>query len=191
MDTKPMLTKSSVNKMVVVLPTLLAGGVLLGGCTASTTVLSSANPSRAPASQWADYESLPVAVRGVVPGYTKGQLVSLFRTYHAPQYASLGDLPASQDRRMALYINPAEPLNSANLCDGHAQFQRGVQQGQSAYVVGALCDGTRVITTATANILASGQSPQDLAYNFNTIRDQLYRSLYPGANDPDRYYEGF
>jgi hypothetical protein len=54
-------------------------------------------------------------------------------------------------------------------------------------VVGALCDGPKVISTASAYILDKDQTPQGLAYNFRMIRDQLYQSLFPHANDPMRY----
>jgi hypothetical protein len=165
---------------------------LLGGCSAPTTVLSSANPSRLPASDWTDYASLPVAVRGVVPGRTKAQLAAVFPSYHTTQYASLGDLPASTaERRMVLYVNPADHLADEGLCDGRSGFRRGGQDGNSAFVVGALCDGSRVVTRATAYILTKDQSSSELAYNFGTIRDQLYQSLFPGANDPGKYFEGY
>ena len=165
--------------------------LLLGGCTSPTTVLTSANPSRVPASDWADYDSLPVALRGVIPGRTKAELAAIFPAYHAPRYASLGDLPATDGRRMALYVNPANNLDENGLCNGGSGFVRGPQVGESAYVVGALCDGPRVITRASAYILTKDQNASELAGNFETIRGQLYQSLYPGANDPDRYYEGY
>jgi hypothetical protein len=165
--------------------------LLLGGCAGSNTVLSSANPSRVPASDWADYASLPVAVRGVVPGRSKAQLAAVFPAYHAAQYASLGGLPPAEERRMVLFVNPADHLADEGLCNGRSDFRRGGQDGDSAFVVGALCDGSRVITRATAYILTKDQSPQALAYNFNIIRDQLYQSLFPGANDPNKYFEGY
>ena len=165
---------------------------LLGGCASPTTVLSSANPSRLPASAWSDYASLPVAVRGVVPGRTKAQLAAIFPAYHTAQYASIGDLPAStEERRMVLYVNPANHLADEGLCNGRSDFRRGGQDGESAFVVGALCDGPRVVTRATAYILTKDQSPSELAYNFGTIRNQLYQSLFPGSNDPDKYFEGY
>jgi hypothetical protein len=169
----------------IVLPTVL----LLGGCAASTTVLSSANPSRASPDDWADYETLPVDVHGVVPGRSKAELAALFPPYNAPQYAAVGALPAaSSGRRMVLYVNPAPTMPTNDLCDGRQHIQRGPQQGESAYVVGALCDGPKVISTASAYILDKDQTPQGLAYNFRMIRYQLYQSLFPGANDPMRYY---
>jgi hypothetical protein len=172
----------------LVFPALL----LLGGCTATTTVLSSVNPSRVPAADWTDYRSLPVAVRGVVPGRTKPQLAAIFPAYHQAQYASLTDLPVSnEERRTVLFVNPADPLAEDNLCNGASGFRRGAQEGDSAFVVGALCDGPREITRATAFILTKDQSPRDLANNFNTIRDQLYQSLFPGANNPGKYYQGY
>jgi hypothetical protein len=92
---------------------------------------------------------------------------------------------------MVLYVNPAYPPEQSQICDGAAHFPRGTQDGQSAYVAGALCDGARLITMASAKILTKNQDPTELVYNFNIIRDQLYQSLFPGANDPDRYYEGY
>jgi len=171
----------------VALPALL----LLGGCASPTTVLSSANPSRLPASDWTDYASLPVAVRGVVPGRTKAQLAAVFPAYQTAQYASLGNLPSTEERRMVLYVNPADHLADEGLCNGRSDFRRGGQDGNSAFVVGALCDGTHVVTRATAYILTKDQSSSELAYNFRMIRDQLYQSLIPGSNDPGRYFEGY
>ena len=167
---------------------LLPAAALLGGC-ASTTISSSANPSRAPASDWSDYATLPVELHGVVPGRSKAELAALFPPYHQPQYAALGDLPAANTgRRMVLFVNPATLPPTSDLCEGRGQFQRGVQPGESAYVTGALCDGTRVISTASGYVLTANMNPKDLAYNFKIIRDQLYQSLFPGANDPSRYY---
>ena len=165
--------------------------LLLGGCTASTSVLSSANPSRVPASEWTDYASLPVAVRGVVPGHSKAELAAVFPVYQQPQYASLGNLPPVEGRRMVLYVNPADHLADGGLCNGGSGFRRGGQEGESAFVVGALCGGPNVITRATAYIRTKDQDSRELAYNFNTIRDQLYQSLFPGSNDPNRYFEGY
>jgi hypothetical protein len=48
-----------------------------------------------------------------------------------------------------------------------------------------------VVTRATAYILTKDQSSRELAYNFRTIREQLYQSLFPGANDPGKYFEGY
>jgi len=47
------------------LPIEVAAAFALGGCAAPTTVLNNANPSRAPAADWADYQTLPVYVHGV------------------------------------------------------------------------------------------------------------------------------
>jgi len=184
MRTEPRKTGA---RLALAFPALLA----LGGCAASTTVLSSANPSRAPATDWSDYRSLPVAVRGVVPGESKAQLAAIFPQYHEAQYASLGNVAAPEARRMVLYVNPAQPLADNGLCNGGAGFTRGAQVGDSAYVVGALCDGPKVITRSTAYILTKDMNQQNLAYNFNTIRDQLYQSLFPGANSSGKYFEGY
>ena len=131
-----------------------------------------------------------MAVRGVVPGHSKAELVALFPAYHAPQYASLGAVAAA-DRHMALYVNPANALSLDNLCNPKAGFHRGPQHGDTAYVVGALCEGGTVVSRATARIRAHDDSSPELASNFRVIQDQLYQSLYPGANDPDRYFEGY
>jgi hypothetical protein len=174
------------------LPIEVAAAFALGGCTLPTTVLNNANPSRAPAAEWADYQTLPVDVHGTAPGYSKESLAALFPPYHPPQYASLGEAAAvGTQRHMVLYVNPAYTPGPSQLCDGAAHFPRGTQHGQSAYVAGALCDGTRLITLASAKILTKNQNQTELIYNFNIIRDQLYQSLFPGANDPDRYYEGY
>lgn len=174
------------------LPIEVAAAFALGACTAPTTVLSNANPSRAPAAEWADYQTLPVDVHGTAPGYSKENLAALFPPYHPAQYAALGEIPAAvTQRHMVLYVNPAYTPKSSQLCDGAAHFPRGAQTGQSAFVAGALCDGARLITMASAKILTKNQDPTELVYNFNIIRDQLYQSLFPGANDPDRYYEGY
>ncbi len=175
-----------------ILPIEVAVAFALGGCMAPTTILTSANPSRAPASAWADYQMLPVDVHGAAPGHSKADIAALFPAFRPAQYAALGELPVTAARRyMALYVNPAYTPDRSQLCNGAAHFPRGMQEGASAYVVGALCDGTRLITVASAKILTEHTDPAQLAYNFNIIRDQLYQSLFPGANDPDRYFEGY
>jgi hypothetical protein len=137
------------------LPIEVAAAFALGGCTLPTTVLSNANPSRAPAAEWADYQTLPVDVHGTAPGYSKENLAALFPPYHPAQYAALGEIPAAATHRhMVLYVNPAYPPSQSQICDGAAHFPRGTQDGQSAYVAGALCDGARLITMASAKGLS-------------------------------------
>jgi hypothetical protein len=172
-----------------ILAVLVPAASLLGAC-ATTNITSSANPSHADVANWADYASLPVELHGVVPGRTKAELASLFPAYHPPQYAALGALPPSDSgRRMVLFVNPVAPLDTDTLCAGRGHFERGVQQGGSAFVEGALCEGTRVISTASARVLTQDMTPKELAYNFAIIRDQLYQTLFPGANNPGRYYD--
>jgi hypothetical protein len=183
-----MQVRSGDGGILSILRTVVPAAVLLGGC-ALTTVTSSSNPSRAAASAWADYDTLPVELHGVVPGETKAQLAALFPPYHAPQYAALGDLPrADTGRRMVLFVNPVAALPRAELCEGRGRFERAVQQGRSAYVQGALCDGGRVISTASGYVLTRDMTPKELSHDFATIRDQLYQSLFPGANNPDMYF---
>ncbi len=163
------------------------GLALLGGC-ASTNILSSANPSRASPSAWADAESLPVELHGSVPGVAPGELSAMFPRARPSQIASLG-MPALPDagRRIVLYLNPAQVAAPADLCSGAGAFQPGRQDGRSAYVVGALCDGRWVITRATANILTRGATPAQLRQNFDVLRVQLWQSLTPGNNNPELY----
>jgi hypothetical protein len=170
--------------IVIVAPALL----LLGAC--GTTITASADPSAAPASAWADYRRLPVELHGAVPGHTQAQLAASFAAYHAPQYASLdGVASVGASRRVVLFVNPSATPQDGSLCDGGALFQPGTQTGRSATVTGALCDGTRVISTASGYILTRDQTAAGVATNLNIIRDQLYQSLFPGANDPGRYYQ--
>jgi hypothetical protein len=122
-----------------ILPLVIPALSVLGGCTAPTTILSSANPSRVPAREWSDYQTLPVDVHGTTPGYSKSDLAALFPKYHPARYATLGNLPsAAAQRHVVLYVNPAYTPSSSQLCDEGEHFPRRAQDGQSAYVVGAL-----------------------------------------------------
>jgi hypothetical protein len=171
----------------IIVKTFVPAILLLGGC-ASTTVTGSSDPSGAPASAWADYDRLPVELHGTVQGHTKAELAALFPADHRPEYAVLGDLPPAPGRRMVLYVNPAQMPPQSELCSNSHAFRRGPQAGGSAFATGALCDGPKVISVASAYVLTRDQSPQGLAYNFSSVRDQLYLSLFPGATDPDRYF---
>jgi hypothetical protein len=68
-------------------------------------------------------------------------------------------------------------------------FQPGTQSGQSAGVTGVMCDGAVVVTTATGRVLTHAKSTRWLRKDFDTIRDQLYQSLFPGTNDPTKFQE--
>ena len=163
--------------------------LMLALCGCSTTITSSANPSRDIPSHWADIDTLPVAVHGSVPGVSGATLASLFPRAPSPEYASLGNLPpVSGGRRVVLYINASELPPKAALCSAPGDFTAGVQAGQLATVTGALCDGPTVITRASARVLTAGQSPDELRRSLEIVTDQLYYSLYRGANDPMRYY---
>ena len=163
--------------------------MLLGGCEAATTVTGSVNPSRAQPAAWADYDQLPVELHGVIPNRTKPQLAALFPPAPRRQVAALGDVPVDGGtRRMVLYVNPASLPAPADLCSNGAAFRRGAQQGESAHVTGALCDGNRLITRASGRVLTADQSDAGLRKDFQIIRDQLYQSLYFGANTTYRYY---
>ncbi len=163
---------------------------LLGGC-ASTTILSSNNPSRAQPSAWTDFASLPVQARGVIAGHSKADLLSLFPNQYPQQVASLGALPASiGSRHIVMYFNPAGVPASDALCSGGSDFRRGVQDGESAHVVAALCDGNTEITRLNARILTQNLTPAQLTVQFDMLKTQLWQSLTPGNNHPEQLYPG-
>ena len=163
--------------------------LLLGGCEASTTVTGSVNPSRAQPAAWADYDQLPVELHGVIPSRTKPQLAALFPPAPRRQVATLGDVPVeSGTRRMVLYVNPAAMPPAEDLCSDAAAFRRGAQEGESAHVTGALCDGNKLITRASGRVLTADQTDAGLRKDFQIIRDQLYQALFFGANTTYRYY---
>ncbi len=169
---------------------LLCSGALCG-CASTTILTSSRDTTRTDASSWADYASLPVEVHGTVPGYTHVELATLFPKMATPQYASLGSLPLSNGgRHMVMYLNPQQVPSDTALCSDSAAFQPGSQQGRSATVVGALCDGNDVVTRATARVLTEGSSPEQLAHNLDNVRIQLFYSLTPGSNHPYELYPG-
>ena len=177
------LRRSSVLKSV--LPALL----LLSGCEAATTVTGSVNPSRAQPSAWADYNQLPVELHGVIPNRTKPQLAALFPPAPLQQVVALGPVPVdAYPRRIVLYVNPAALPAPDDLCSNGAAFRRGGQHGESAQVTGALCDGKRLISRASGYVLTENQSDDGLRKDFQIIRDQLYQSLFFGANSTNRYY---
>ncbi len=164
--------------------------VLLGGC-ASTTIMSSNNPSRAKPSAWTDYASLPVQARGVIAGHSKADLLALIPNQYPQQVASLDALPPSiGSRHIVMYFNPADAPPADALCSGGSAFRRGVQQGESAHVVAALCDGNTEITRLNARILTQNLTPAQLTAQFDMLKNQLWQSLTPGNNHPEQLYPG-
>jgi len=87
-------------------------------------------------------------------------------------------------------LNPAKTPSETDICNRSDAPFGGTQTGRYAYVVGALCNGNAVMTYATANILASGISPQQVAGHLQMVRTQLYQALTPGNNHPERLYSG-
>ena len=159
-------------KMIV--PSIL----LLGGC-ATTTITSSANPSRDRQRLWRDYASLPVIILGSSPEHSHAELASMYPP--AP-------MPYTDDgRHIVLYLNAAALPPQADLCSNMDAFQPGTQTGESASVTGAMCDGKTVVTTATGRVLTQTKTTRWLRKDFETIRDQLYQSLVPGSNDPTKF----
>ncbi len=154
--------------------------VALAGC-ANTTVLSSNNPSRDAPRHWRDYASLPIKVLGSVPGRSQDQLASLFPA--APTSSIEGS------RHIVMYVNAARLPAKPDLCSDDAAFQPGGQTGATANVTDALCDGGREITRANGTVVTARESPRGLVQGFGVIRDQLFQSLYPGANDPSSTFQ--
>ena len=152
--------------------------LLLAGC-ATTTITSSANPSHDRARAWRDYKDLPVTVLGSAPGWSQEQLVTVLSTSPG---ASNGE-----GRHIVMYVNPSQLPARDALCSQTETFRPGTQDGQSANVTGAMCDGTMVVTMATGRVLTAVNSPRWIKKDFDTIRDQLYQSLYPGANNPSKF----
>jgi hypothetical protein len=164
--------------------------VLLSGC-ASTTIVSSNNPSRAQPAAWTDYASLPVQARGVIAGHSKADLLALFPRQYPQQVASLDALPPSiGTRHIVMYFNPAGVPDASALCSGSSAFRRGAQDGKSAHVVAALCDGNTEITRLDARLLTEGLTPAQLTGQFDMLKNQLWQSLTPGNNHPEQLYPG-
>jgi hypothetical protein len=149
------------------------------GCSTPTTILSSQNPSGAPAASWADYDSLPVFFRGSVPGVDLAALS-----------ASFPRIRDNRSRRMVIYLNPAYDRPPAALCGDSEVFTAGVQTGVSARVTAALCDGPVVISTAEALIHSADEGTSGFARNLFTVRSETFQALQPRWQDPGRYFEG-
>jgi hypothetical protein len=145
-------------------------------CT--TTIVDSENPSKNRPPQWTDYWTLPVEIHGSIPGVS------------APQLEAVFPAGAGSALRIVLYLNPARMPPDSTLCDNGGDFIAGHQPGRYAFMVGALCNGTAVITYATANILAGGITPQQIAGHLEMMRLQLYQALTPGNNHPERLHAG-
>lgn len=86
-----------------------------------------------------------------------------------------------------MYVNPSQLPARGALCSHTETFRPGTQDGKSANVTGAMCDGKTVVTMATGRVLTAVDSPRWIKKDFSTIRDQLYQSLYPGANNPSKF----
>ena len=156
----------------------LAACAMLAACT-NTTVIASENPSKNRPPAWLDYWGLPVEVRGAVPQLQEPALAALF---HAP-------LPrAAGARRVELFLNPARmPPNSA-LCSRPDLFVAGAQTGSYAFVAGALCNGTSVVTYATAEILTASLSPEQIRGHLEMMHLQLWQALTYGNNHPEQVH---
>jgi hypothetical protein len=170
-----MFMKSARRPALAAASTLLAATLLLGGC-AATTITASSNPSRDPAWAWADYAVLPVTVLGSAGNHSQASLSSLFPA--APSGAG------GEGRHIVMYVNASALPPATRLCSDTSGFHPGAQNGDAANVTGAMCNGSAVVTTSTGRVLTHVQSARWLKHDFDVIRDQLYQSLFPGANDP-------
>ncbi len=157
-----------------IIPSLL----LVSGC-APTTITSSSNPSRDRQRLWRDYTSLPVIILGNSPQHSHAELASMYPAAQTPY--------SDSDRHIVFYLNAAALPQPADLCSDMSAFQAGTQTGESASVTGAMCDGKTVVTTATGRVLTQTKTARWLRKDFDTVRDQLYQSLVPGSNDPNKF----
>ena len=150
----------------------------LAACT-TTSVIDSENPSKNRPPQWTDYWSLPVDVHGAVPHLPQPALAALFPTASpAPQAA----------RRVELFLNPASmPPNDA-LCSRTDLFVPGMQSGAYAFLAGALCNGTAVVTYATAHVLTAGITPDQVRGHLEMMHLQLWQALTYGNNHPEQVH---
>ena len=151
---------------------------LLAGCT-GTMVTGSANPSRDRPRLWQDYAYLPVTVLGHDPEHTQPELAAVFPAPPAPG--------APGGRHIVLYVDAAVLPDKGALCTDVEAFRPGTQDGRYARVTAAMCDGGREVTRVTGTVLTHVASARWLRKDFDVIRDQLYASLYPGANDPTKF----
>ena len=154
--------------IATVLPMIL----LLVGC-ASTTILSRTNPSGDDPMSWTDFVTLPVQVLGHTPTHSQSDIAKLFPAFQDQ---------ANSGRHIVLYVNAAKLPSQDNLCSDTSAFQEGAGIGESANVTGALCDGSRIVTTATGVVRTAVPNARWLMRDFAIIRDQLYQSLAPNPN---------
>ncbi len=171
------MARSLAGRSVVALLAALASG----RCT-TTTVLSSENPSKERPPQWTDYWSLPVVVHGAVPQLEPSGLAALYPGGTGGQQAG---------RRVELFINPAQLPTYMELCRRGEAFRPGGQPGGYARVTGALCDGDKVVTYATATILTAGLRPEQLRGHLEIMHLQLWQALTYGNNHPEIVHPGW
>lgn len=171
-----MLNKAIPFPFSLLLRTAIGMQLLLAGC-ATTTVTSSANPSRDNPDEWSNYATLPVTVRGNAPGTAATRLASLIRP--------TTPVPVTGDRRILVYVNPQSLPAPAALCSNPDMFRPGEQAGASAAVTVALCDGNQVVSTVSGRLLTNNVSDTWLRREIGAMRDQLYFSLFPGVNNPN------
>ena len=170
---------------------LASAALLLCGCV-TTTVLQSENPSKNRPPMWTDYWSLPVDVHGTVPGFSQAGLQAMFPQPDLQQFAALGALPVPDaGRHVVLYLNPSRLPPPEARCSDSDDFVPGPQAGQSAYLAGALCNGGSVVTWATARILTSGLTPDQVKQQLGMMQLQLYQALTRGNNHPELVHPGW
>ena len=168
----------------------LAAVSAIASCT-NTTIIDSENPSKQRPPAWTDYWTLPVELHGMVPGQRLSDISAFFPRATA-NYAPAGGVQASRSgaRRVVMYINPAGRLDPDGLCDGHAVYVPGSQEGQYAHLTASLCDDGTVVTWATSTMLTGGLSTSQVAGHLEAMRLQLYQALTPGNNHPEQVHPG-
>ncbi len=144
----------------------------LAGCT-TTSIISSENPSKNRPPQWLDYWTLPVHVYGATPRLSQAQLEALYKD-------------DAQPRRVELFVNAANLPPIAGLCSDPGAFTPARQQGAYATLTGALCNGSSVVTYATADILTGGLSPDQVRGHLEMMHLQLWQALTYGNNHPEQ-----
>lgn len=153
--------------------------VALAGCNATVNTRWAETQDSAEA--WQDTMThIPIDVHGTIPGESADQTVNRVTdgtTMASFDAAHRGQAPLEQSRRIELYVDADTLPRSDSYCAVAPMLESINDQRDAAQVVGALCDGPRLVATEVVHLdsrdFPVAQMPQALEKFKSKLLDGL------------------
>lgn len=134
---------------------------------------------------------IPIDVHGTIPGDSAEQTlkqVSDGTTTAAFDATHIGQSPLEQSRRIELYVDSHQLPQADSYCAAEPILQSVNSRSNGAQVVGALCDGPRLVATEVVQLDSRGAQVAQVPKAVDLFKSKLLDGLAADAYQaPDQY----